>query len=71
MRDIEQTLLLPSDMKLGICHQMAPLQMLYVMILTYICKIAILKCEHVETVEASTKMPGVTLMQVDIRYQMA
>ena len=34
-----QTLLLPSDLKSGICHRMAPLRMLYVTILTYSFKV--------------------------------
>ena len=33
---IKQTVLLPSDRNSGICHQMAPLRMLYIVTLTYI-----------------------------------
>ena len=40
--EIEQTLLLPSDRKLDICHWMVPLQMLYIMTLTYIIKVTYL-----------------------------
>ena len=36
---IEQTLPLPSDMKSGISHRIAPLRLLYIVILTYIFKI--------------------------------
>ena len=35
---IEQTLLLPSDRKSCICHRKVPLQMLYIVTLTYIFK---------------------------------
>ena len=37
--EIEQTLLLPLDRKSCICHRMAPLQMLYIMTITYIFKV--------------------------------
>ena len=38
-----QTLLLSSDRKSGIFHQMTPLQMLYIMTLTYVFKV--INCE--------------------------
>ena len=44
----EQLLLLPPDKKSRICHRMAPLQILYVVTLTYIIKVKKLKCEYLK-----------------------
>ena len=73
--EIEQTLLLTSDRKLGICHRMAPLRMLYIITFTFVFKVTqfleIIIYNIWKTVTISEKCSCATFIQVYISHRMA
>ena len=68
-------LILPSDRKSCICHRMAPLQILYIMTLTYIFKDTIFLEMYKNTISgkrcALAKMLKYDCLEVDIGHRMA
>ena len=65
-----QALLLPSDRKSGIYHEMAPLWKFYIMTLTYIFKATNLEMWISKTARASENAPITTFIEVDVRHQL-
>ena len=68
--EIKQTLLLSLHRKSGICHRMAPLRMLYVMILTYIFIVTNFEMWLSRKQWRLTKMLKYDVIAIDICHRM-